>query len=113
MTVSSRTPEGTPNRCPVCGKNVWVEPALLFGDAPCSHCGSLLWFLRLASETRFYEEEEAESVRERVIETVANFLEVNDTKVRNDPRLSFLAELNLDSMEIADLMLELEDELKK
>ena len=41
---SSRTPEGQPHECPVCGTAVVVEPSLPPGDAPCPHCGCLLWF---------------------------------------------------------------------
>jgi len=44
MHISSRTPEGVPNRCPVCGKRVVLEPSDPAGDTPCSHCGHLLWF---------------------------------------------------------------------
>ncbi len=44
MTISSRTPEGAPNRCPVCGNSICIEPSIPPGDAPCPHCGSLLWF---------------------------------------------------------------------
>ncbi len=44
MTVSSRTPEGAPNHCPVCGNSVRIEPSIPPGDAPCPNCGSLLWF---------------------------------------------------------------------
>ena len=44
MTISSRTPEGEPNRCPVCGAVVAVEPSDPAGDAPCPRCGVLLWF---------------------------------------------------------------------
>jgi hypothetical protein len=40
----TRTPEGEPNRCPVCGKELRLEPSRPPGDAPCPHCGSLLWF---------------------------------------------------------------------
>ena len=43
--ISSRTPEGEPNRCPVCGKRVAIEPSRQPGDAPCPHCGHLLWFV--------------------------------------------------------------------
>jgi hypothetical protein len=43
MVVSSRTPEGEPNRCPICGNKCCVEPSLT-GDAPCPSCGHLLWF---------------------------------------------------------------------
>jgi hypothetical protein len=45
MIPSSRTPEGTPNRCPICGNSIHVEPSSFpTNDAPCPHCGHLLWF---------------------------------------------------------------------
>lgn len=44
MPSPTRTPEGEPNRCPICGKSMVMEPSLA-GDAPCPHCGSLVWFL--------------------------------------------------------------------
>lgn len=44
MEPSSRTPEGEPNRCPVCGKRLRIEPSRPPGDAPCPHCGHLIWF---------------------------------------------------------------------
>lgn len=44
MTVSSRTPEGEPNRCPVCHTSLRIEPSRPAGDAPCPACGTLLWF---------------------------------------------------------------------
>jgi hypothetical protein len=45
MEIASRTPEGLPNRCPVCGNDVKIEPSTPGGDAPCPHCGTLLWFV--------------------------------------------------------------------
>jgi TatA/E family protein of Tat protein translocase len=42
MIVSSRTPEGTPNQCGVCGKEVRIEHSMPFGDATCPTCGSLM-----------------------------------------------------------------------
>ncbi len=44
MTISSRTPEGLPNRCPVCGAEVKLEPSWPAADACCPNCGSLLWY---------------------------------------------------------------------
>jgi eukaryotic-like serine/threonine-protein kinase len=44
MEPSTRTPEGEPNCCPVCGKSLCIEPSRPPGDAPCPHCGHLLWF---------------------------------------------------------------------
>ena len=42
--ISSRTPEGVPNRCPLCGSDLRIEPSDPPGDAPCPNCGHLLWF---------------------------------------------------------------------
>jgi len=44
MVISSRTPEGEPNHCPICHHDVIVDPSLPFGDGPCPHCGCLLTF---------------------------------------------------------------------
>ena len=44
MVISSRTPEGRPNQCPVCGSANKIEPSDPTGDAPCPNCGHLLWF---------------------------------------------------------------------
>jgi anti-anti-sigma factor len=44
VVISSRTPEGQPNRCPVCGSDLKIEPSDPAGDAPCPQCGHLLWF---------------------------------------------------------------------
>jgi hypothetical protein len=44
VNISSRTPEGEPNRCPVCGNVLAIEPSRPPGDAPCPYCGTFLWF---------------------------------------------------------------------
>jgi hypothetical protein len=44
MDTPTRTPEGWPNRCPVCGHNVRIDPSWPTLDAPCPRCGHLLWF---------------------------------------------------------------------
>ena len=44
MVNSSRTPEGLPASCPVCGSHFKIEPSDPAGDAPCHRCGHLLWF---------------------------------------------------------------------
>jgi hypothetical protein len=48
MVISSRTPEGTPNRCVLCGRKVRLEPSTITLDGPCPHCGHLLWFTKPA-----------------------------------------------------------------
>lgn len=44
MKPSSRTPDGEPGRCPICGDILRLDPSLPPGDAPCPSCGSLVWF---------------------------------------------------------------------
>lgn len=51
MFISSRTPEGTPHRCPICGAAVRIDPSRPGNDAPCPQCGSLLWFKAAAPLT--------------------------------------------------------------
>jgi hypothetical protein len=43
MTISSRTPEGEPQRCSVCGHEAPIELSAVSADALCPQCGSLLW----------------------------------------------------------------------
>lgn len=45
MTISSRTPEGEPYRCPICGGAAPLETSDA-GDSLCPQCGQLLWKLR-------------------------------------------------------------------
>jgi len=59
MKPSSRTPEGQPKHCPVCGKDLKIEPSHPPGDAPCPHCGHLLWF-------QYMEDSRSPAKRERV-----------------------------------------------
>lgn len=41
--IASRTPEGFPSKCPVCGANSNIEFSSVGGDALCPNCGTLLW----------------------------------------------------------------------
>lgn len=43
MFTPSRTPEGQPFHCPLCGRDVCLEPSVGSGDATCPHCGQLPW----------------------------------------------------------------------
>jgi acyl carrier protein len=45
MSISSRTPEGQPHQCPVCGKVAVLETSYPAGDSVCPSCGQwLVWF---------------------------------------------------------------------
>lgn len=43
MTIASRTPEGFPSQCPLCGQPAEIDFSDPADDAPCPHCGYLIW----------------------------------------------------------------------
>lgn len=43
MLIASRTPEGEPCRCSICGRRSFLEPSITAWDAVCPYCGWLLW----------------------------------------------------------------------
>ncbi|HEY2839260.1 MAG TPA: phosphopantetheine-binding protein [Pirellulales bacterium] len=112
--ISSRTPEGEPNRCPLCGKDVILEPSQPLGDAPCPHCGHLLWFFRAAGETRIIAEPALGSRRRELLHAAARQLGVPEEKLSEVILLSdiarMLVELGIDSLDIVELIMELEEE---
>ena len=42
-TISSRTPEGQPSKCVLCGAAADLDSSATGGDAPWPSCGQLLW----------------------------------------------------------------------
>lgn len=50
MYISSRTPEGDPYECPICGAAAPLATSDA-GDSLCPQCGQLLWKLRDSLET--------------------------------------------------------------
>jgi hypothetical protein len=42
-SIATRTPEGRPFHCPICGLVDQIEPSVPADDAPCPGCGHLLW----------------------------------------------------------------------
>lgn len=85
MITSSRTPEGEPRRCPVCGTETRIDPSESPGDAPCPACGHSLWFREIslseadsqAIVVRFANDKMDESQRIEQIDR-----ELNDTLAR-------------------------------
>lgn len=43
MEISTRTSEGLPSECTICGKQMIVSACSPLGDAICPHCGSLIF----------------------------------------------------------------------
>src|SRR5215475_204293 len=97
MPIASRTPEGWPNRCPVCGAEWRIEPSRPTSDAPCPSCGVLVWF-------------DAEDREREVTEYVAQKLGV-PREVLLDPAVSF-SDLGADSLDIVELIMELEEKFE-
>ena len=82
MSISSRTPEGQPSLCPLCGAEVVVEPSSLFGDATCPICGSLLWYLNfVGDQPRVFDRDRSRGLRERVIAIIAGQLGVDADQI--------------------------------
>ncbi|PHR97634.1 MAG: hypothetical protein COA78_27315 [Blastopirellula sp.] len=111
MTISSRTPEGQPNRCPVCGKSVIIEPSALFGDAPCPGCGTLLWFVARKTDAIYFEHRTAASIQDRIKELFARQLGILPEKLPDEINESTLKALGIDSLNTVELVLMLEEEL--
>jgi acyl carrier protein len=94
MIVSSRTPEGFPTHCPLCGAATNLEFSKATGDATCPNCGHLIWisFQLLESFQRHFGEK---LVGDDLISANTTF-----------------AELGADSLDTVELIMELEEEFQ-
>jgi acyl carrier protein len=107
-TISSRTPEGSPNLCPVCGAIVRIEPTLQTGDAPCPHCGTLLWFTGFDGELQLFDAVDASSVGNRLKDVIAKQLDVSADRISDSTH--FAKELGGDSLDTVELVMLLEEQ---
>jgi acyl carrier protein len=106
--ISSRTPEGEPNRCPVCRKAVCIEPSAPSADAPCPHCGTLLWFLRTPTGVQIYSDENILRIRDEILQA---FHEKLGIPAHQYASLTSLRDgLALDSLDLVEFIMELEEE---
>ena len=87
--ISSRTPEGLPSRCLVCGAETNIEFSVLSDDATCPNCGCLLWYSA------------------RTLELICEQLGVSPENIR--PETTF-RELGADSLDTVEMVMELEEE---
>jgi len=85
MTISSRTPEGLPHRCPICGKESAVDPSFPEGDSCCPSCGHLLWWFR-----------------DRLSRN-------SDTATEQMLASRFDSDLGIDSLQVVELVMEIEE----
>jgi acyl carrier protein len=91
--ISSRTPEGFPSRCPLCGAQTDLEFSD-HRDAPCPNCGHLLW--------------QAATILSVVQQRVAERLGINADSISPE---TIFADLGADSLDVVELVMELEEEL--
>ncbi len=91
MTIASRTPEGLPSRCSLCGAEANVEYSAA-GDAPCPQCGFLLW--------------ESHDLLTRFRAVLSRELSLPTEEVGPE----FLLKLERDSVDLVELVMEIEDE---
>jgi len=104
--ISSRTPEGDWNQCPVCQNEVRIEPSRLFGDATCPVCGSLLWFFAASGEARFLERDQGERLDSRLRGLIAERLGINPDAVRDGD----WEKLGINSLELVELIMEFDED---
>ena len=110
--VSSGTPDGLPGLCPVCESLVCVEPSLLTGDAPCPHCGSLVWVVNVPPRARCYRSEDVSpGTRLTVMAALQLIYARLNAAVPGERGGSSLRELGLDSLDLVELVMEIEEEL--
>ncbi len=93
MTISSRTPEGLPHQCPICGKIAALEPCYPGGDSVRPSCGHLLW--------RF---------RDRFCSSLADNLGVAADQITFETLL--FDDLGIDSLDRVEFVMELEEEFE-
>ncbi len=86
MPISTRTPEGEPLQCPICGTVAALEIADPTGDALCPACGHLLWMFR----------DSVSRVCGVPLEEIALSASLRD-------------DLDMDSLAVVELVMELED----
>lgn len=97
MTISSRTPEGFPSHCPLCGASCNLEFSDPGKDATCPDCGHLVW----------YSSQVLEWIRHRCGETLG----IPRDEITADTSLEELGSgYGADSLDVVELVMWLEEE---
>jgi acyl carrier protein len=94
MTISSRTPEGFPARCPLCGTETQLEVSQPEDDATCPACGILL--------------AKSAQLLAKLQKFIAEQLGVAPEKISPQTKLKAVG---MDSLDAVELVMELEEEL--
>src|SRR5690242_17459240 len=110
MTIRSGKPEKRPGRCPACEAAVSLEPPQRYGEATCPKCGKRLWFAKQRNGVWFHDAESAAAIRERVRVIVGRNLGIEPSAVTDST--SFMQDIGADTLDIVELVMELEEEFK-
>ena len=97
-----------PNLCPFCRRPVAVDQSDYFGDVPCRSCGEPLFFVKVGQDAMLYGNPAAARLRERIVGVIAMQLGVDKEKVT--PKTSFIDDLGADSLDLVELVMELDEE---
>ena len=95
MSISSRTPEGFPSRCPLCGVATNIEFSDPGKDAPCPGCGCLLW--------------RSAQLLQRLQSSLAEQLGMWPDEIDAETSL-FINDLGSDSLDAVELVMEWEED---
>ena len=97
------------NTCPKCQSEIHSQENALFGEFECPDCQAKLWFLAAANEARFFDYEASSEMRDKTYEFVAERFEIERERIEDNPKI--LDELDIDSLEALEMLMDLEEEL--
>jgi acyl carrier protein len=96
-----RTPEGVPTQCPLCAAVICLEPTGALGEATCPYCRGRLWFVQLFPHGLYYPDKDVSPAKRHKIAAVLD-------KWAAKMQQGALTVDDLDSMEIVEIVLEME-----
>lgn len=105
--LSPRAPQGVSNQCPLCRSTIAADTPLPDGELRCPQCGGRLWLLHCTAGLRYHEADAVPPVRERVRDIVARKFTVPPEQLTGSVTFE---DLGLDSLDVAELIMELEQE---
>lgn len=107
MSATFRKPEDHSCHCPVCGSFTVIELPALFREGRCGKCGEHLWFIAsTAGEHRILRKAQCPDAWNRVAAIVSDQVNVPQHEITQQ----FLDELAADSLDLAEILCEFEDE---
>jgi acyl carrier protein len=117
-------PKGIINHCPKCRTRLRVRRSAEIGRVSCTQCGAILWFrtdsglrnwIRTCRRpgTWFYDAQEVEAHSEQLIATIVGMTNLTAEQVRSKISDDIVFLDFLDSLDIVELAMELEDDFKK